>query len=217
MTAVILSEFKSWHLKFSRYSFLVLIIILSFISIASILKPDLSVQAITMFLIWLGWLSAKQSWSEIKYDEWINQSKLSVKSLMIGKILSFIIIVLLHLFFILPVFILMIIMRGIPVISFLWAIFFMILTAVFSLTLTSLFCWFELYSYEYFGTILIICWLLLSSFIPVLNLLNPFLQIKNILITNNAMLSFFAIVIYLILIISFSIFTGIFLYLKKRG
>lgn len=217
MIAVILSEFKSWHLKFSKYSFIVLISLLSLASIASLLKPDLCAQVITGFLIWLGWLSGKQSWSDIKYDEWINQPKLTVKSLLVGKILSFLLIISLHLFFIVPVFVLMMIMRGIPVISFLWAILLMIFSALFSLCLTSLFCWIEFYSYEYFGTILVIIWIILSFFIPAFYLINPFIQVKNILITKNIILTFSVIAINLFLIISFSIFTGIFLYLRKRG
>ncbi len=217
MIAVILSEFKSWRLKFSKYSFIVLILLLFAASVISLLKPEFCAQVIIGFLIWLGWTSAKQTWSEIKYDEWINKSKLPVKSLMLGKILSLILIVFLHLFFIIPVFILMMIMRGVPLSTFLWAILLMIITAIFSLCLTFLFCWIELYSYEYFGTVMVIGWILLSLFIPAFYLINPFIQVKNILITKNIMLTLSTLGINLFLIISFTTFTGFFLYLNKRG
>ena len=217
MITIILSEFKSWYLKFSKYSLSIFITILSIVSVISLLKPIFCTQVITVLLIWLGWLSGKQSWSEIKYSDWVEQTKIPVKRLLIGKILSIILIVSLHLFFIFPIFILMIIMRGISIQLFLLIMISMILSTLISLCLTFLFNWIEIYDFEYFGTLFLILWLLTTLFAPSLNFINPIMQVKNIFEAENSMFILFSITINLLLILLFSSFTGFFLYLKKRG
>jgi hypothetical protein len=217
MVSVILSELQSWNSGFSKRSLFILLSGMAAVCVFGTVNPKLCSQAAIVFFIWLGWLSGKQSWSDPEYSEWMRQSEVSVTGFMFGKLLSVTAICILHIFFIMPVFILMMIMWGVP----LHLIFQVFLPMITSSLIAFLFTFVfnrresEPGSYEFIGMILIISWILLTFIFPILNNLNPLIQAGKIIETGNPLSTIFFVFLNSTMLFFLFLFTDLFLIYEK--
>lgn len=213
MFTIILSELQSWSKKYRFRSLIVLFAVMAVISIFTLIKPDLLLQTLSVFFVWLGWLSGRQSWSEVKFYAWSHQPKISANVYIAGKILSLVFLDIIHLFLISPVFVLIIYMWGMPLSTLILSIFIMILASIITFFLNFFFCRSGTGDYEYFGTLITSVWIIFSFFVSYVSIINPMFQIKSIiesatLVTSLLMISVnigFLAVLYLITRISISL------------
>jgi hypothetical protein len=181
MIAVLVSELASWNLKGSRHTFGIVIGCLAFIGSVTMLQPVLCFEVLTICLIWVALMAGKQRWSEVNLWQWIDSANITKSQFIVGKFFAINLIILAHIFVVLPVLIIMVLLWGIPLFTLFNTVLAMLLGVFITISFSLSRFNFILLEDESLGTFLVFCWLLTSFIIPQLRPMNTIYQIWMIL------------------------------------
>jgi hypothetical protein len=184
MIPIIVSELKLWSNKYRRMSMSVLIICVLIFGCLSRLNPEFLMIGPALALFWLGIQAGKQTWSEADLEIWFQKTHLSMIRIILGKIFATAIIVLYHVFLLLPMTYLMSALWGIDGLLVLEA---NLLIFVFTLLIYTLGLVFR--PMVPISIIILCIWMIITFRVPAIQFMNPFYQIWMIS-ENDANLQF---------------------------
>lgn len=114
MIPVIISELRGWVSNFGRTSITAFVIAAALAGGLSLVQPRACLIPVIVMLTWLGWAAGLQRWEILKAWAWIKREGISPALYVAGKFLGGIALCAIHLFFIAPVIVLMLLVWGLP-------------------------------------------------------------------------------------------------------
>lgn len=185
MIAVILSEIAGWLKYGSRATISGLVILIGLAGSLAFLRPELCLEVLTVGILWVAIKAGKENWSEFWTQDWVKRSNLSLRNVILGKVLAAMVISLIHLLFVFPVLIIMLILWGFTW----WQLTNVLLTILITAQIAAGFglCGSCLGKDDesFLNSIPVSIWILGTFLSPPLRSLNPFYLIWNILISNT--------------------------------
>ncbi len=184
MIAVVISEIAGWLKEESRTTISIMVIIIGLIGSFSFIRPEFCLETLAAIILWVAIKAGNENWSEFTLQDWVKRTKLSLRNLIIGKVLAALTVYWIHLIFIFPVLIIMKILWG-----FTWFqlanVLLTILIAALIVTGFGL-CGSCLKKDEenVIASILIGVWIVLTALIPFIRPFNPFYYIWNALASD---------------------------------
>lgn len=184
MIAVIISELTGWLKHESKSTITVMAIVMGLAGSFSFLRPEFYMEILALIMIWAAIKAGEEDWSEFSLREWRRRTGLSLSSLIIGKAVAAFFVCLIHLSFVLPVLVIMLILWGLSWLQLLNTILTIILTAmiVTGLGLCGSFRGKE--EVNALTGFLIAFWIILTGLVPLLRPLNPFFLIWKVLVSH---------------------------------
>lgn len=189
MIAVILSEISGWLKNESRVNISVLVALLGVIGSFTLLRPEFCLELITGVILWVAIRTGEESWSEFWVKDWVKRANLSLRTVIIGKVLATTVICLIQIAFILPVLVIMQVLWGFMWLQLVNALLMITIAATIAAGLGL--CGSSLGKEGESGLTgaLVIVWLLATAFPPLLRLVNPFYFVWQIFDSGDQALS----------------------------
>lgn len=210
MIAVMISEIAGWLKQESKTTISVMVIIIGLVGCFSFVRPEFLMESLTGIFIWVAIKAGNENWSEFLIREWLTRTKLSLRSVIIGKEIAVLIINLIHLLFVLPVFIIMLILWGFTW----WQLLNVLLNILIAALIVTGFglCGSCLRKDEenIIASILISVWIVLTALLPLLRNLNPFYLTWKVLVSDIKPSIFFIHIFNLGLVGTFTCMAGYF-------
>lgn len=197
MIAVIISEVAGWLKNEFRLTISAMVIVFSLVGSFTFMRPEFCMETLALIMIWVAIKAGEGEWSEFSLREWEKRTNVSLINLIIGKALAALIVCLIHMLFVTPILVIMLILWGFSWLQLVNAVL-TILTTAMIVTGFGL-CGAHLGKEEvnYFPGFMIAFWVIVSGFVPFLRLLNPFYLIWNGLVSHIQPFTFLIHFIYL--------------------
>lgn len=197
MIAVIISELTGWLKHESKTTITVMVIIMGLAGSFSFIRPELCMEILALIMIWAAIKAGEEDWSEFSIQEWRRRTGLSLWNLIIGKAAAVFLVCLIHLSFVLPVLVIMLILWGLSWLQLINGILTIMLTAmiVAGFGLCSSFRGKD--EMNVLTGLMIVFWITFTGIVPFLRPLNPFFLIWNVLVSDIQPLTYAVHSIYL--------------------
>lgn len=184
MIAVILSEISGWLRNESRATFSFMVIFLGVAGSFSFLRPEFCLELLTAVILWIAIKAGKENWSEFWTQDWVKRTNLSLQTVILGKVAAALAVCLIHLLFVFPVLIIMLILWG-----FTWML---LANVALTMMITALIATgFELCGSclgkdeeSFITSVPVGVWIIGTTLSPLLRPLNPFYLVWNIMVSN---------------------------------
>lgn len=128
MILIIWLDLKNWYLNFSTQTLTTYLCGLGILGLLTYLRPKVTFETLLVLSLWLGLLYGKEKWGHGRLQSFIYETNTRPPVVVLGKILSFFLLCLLHIIFVLPLLLLTVLFWGVSWDVFL-GIILLILTA----------------------------------------------------------------------------------------
>lgn len=213
MIAIIISDIAGWLKQESRATISGMVVIIGLVGSFTFLRPEYCLEALTAIILGLALKAGNENWSEFWLKDWVKRTELPLLKLILGKVLAALAVSLIHLLFVFPVLVIMIMLWG-----FTWL---QLLNVLLTILIAGLIvaglglCGFCLGKDEdnILNSIPVVIWIVATALVPFLRPFNPFYFVWNILVSDIQPLS---VVIHLInlLVAALSIWMAEYLFRK---
>lgn len=197
MIAVMISEIAGWLKHEFRSTITVMVIVISLAGSLSFLRPEFCMETLALFLIWVAIKAGEEEWSEYSLREWEKRTGLSLRNLIMGKALAVLIVCSIHLMFVAPLLVIMLILWGVSWLQLVNAVFTILITSMIVTGFGLCGAYLGKDEVNHFTGIMIVFWIILTGLIPFIRPLNPFYFIWNVLVSHIQPLTFIIHFIYL--------------------
>jgi hypothetical protein len=109
---VFVTEIRDWFNNFRRRTLLPMAAVMAFTLIISMGRPETSLSIFLIFILFLGYISGRESWNKIFLREWIYRIGLRSCSVVLAKLLGAVCIGIIHIIVLLPLWIYINLMWG---------------------------------------------------------------------------------------------------------
>lgn len=184
MIAVIISELAGWLKHESKSTITVMVIVMGLAGSFSFIRPVFCMEILALIMIWAAIKAGEEDWSEFSLQEWKRRTGLSLRNLIIGKAIAVLFVCLIHLIFVLPVLVIMLILWGLSWLQLLNAILTIMLTAIIVTGFGLCGSFRGKDEVNALTGFMIGFWIILTGLVPFLRLLNPFFLIWNVLVSD---------------------------------
>lgn len=172
MMAVFLSEWDDWYKRFASWSLGAAGIYTAVSGALSMICPEIVLEAALIGFIGFGLLAGMGIWLQVKPWDWVARVQLPPLAVVLGRILAVMVIAVIHLFFVLPVWILMGAVWGIPISLAAPLIAVFLLATVTACQLASFGAYLN-HNNGVFAGLFVGGWFSLTAIIPLFRSLNP--------------------------------------------
>ncbi len=184
MIAVIFSEIAGWLKYGSRATISGMVILMGFAGSLTFLRPEYCLEILTAGILWVAIKAGKENWSEFWTRDWVKRTDLPLRTVILGKVLATLVVASIHLLFVLPILIIMLILWGFTW----WQLSNVLLTMLISGLIAAEFglCGSCLGKGEetFLIDIPVTVWMVATALNPSLRQLNPFYCVWNVLVSN---------------------------------
>ena len=187
MIAVLMTELSGWAENRGQQTLISLITILTLIGSISMLRPDWCLAVFTGTFIWIGLSIGSSIWNNARTRDWFEKVRLPKTQVTLGKFGAVLCMGVAHIIVIMPVFILMNGLWGIP-----WTVLLEVIAqSLIALLIAAVLGRFTLHlNFEdkgLFSFLLAILWLAPTFLFPMLRPFNPLFQVWQITTTAQSL------------------------------
>lgn len=189
MIAVIISDIAGWLKQESRATISGMVFIIGLVGSFTFLRPEYCLEALTAIVLGLALKAGNENWSEFWLKDWVKRTELPLWNLILGKVLAALAVCLIHLLFVLPVLIIMLMLWGFTWVQLVNVLLTILIAALIVAGLGL--CGFCLGKDEdnILNSIPVVVWIVTTALVPLLRPFNPFYFVWNILVSNTQTLT----------------------------